>query len=237
MAASMNNLVGDGNGYVGNLQLRPERARLLAAGLNWHSIDQKQQLSLRPYLTKVDNYIDAVAANNSWQAGQFNILRYQNQQAELKGVDLSLQTELAQDQNGRWQFSAIGSYLDARNTETGDGLYQTPPLHGRLILSHATGGWDNSLEWQLSKSKTRLSTIRGEQATPGYGIVALRLSHSWSQLRVDAGIENLFDTLYYLPQGGAYTAQGMTMSLNGIPFGIRMPGMGRSFYAGFNYRF
>jgi iron complex outermembrane receptor protein len=237
MAASMNNLVGDGNGYVGNLQLRPERARLLAASLNWHSLDQKHQLSVRPYLTRVDNYIDAVAANSSWQAGQFNILRYQNQQAELKGVDLSLQTELAQNQNGRWQFSAIGSYLDARNTDTGDGLYQTPPLHGRLTLNHATGGWDNSLEWQISKSKTRLSTIRGEQATPGYGIVALRLSHSWSQLRLDAGIENLFDTLYYLPQGGTYTGQGMTMSLNGIPFGIRMPGMGRSFYAGFNYRF
>lgn len=197
---------------------------------------QKQQLSLRPYITRVD-YIDAVAVNNSWQAGQFNILRYQNQQAELKGVDLSMHTVLSQGQNGRWQFTAIGSYLDARNTDTGDGLYQTPPLHGRLTLSHAIAGWDNSLEWQLSKGKTRLSGIRGEQATPGYGIAALRLSHSWPQLRLDAGIENLFDTLYYQAQGGAYTAQGMTMSLNGIPFGIRMPGMGRSLYLGFSYEF
>ncbi len=237
MAASMNNLVGDGNGYVGNLQLRPEQARLLAASLNWQSLDHKQQVSLKPYITRVNDYIDAVAASNSWQAGQFNILRYQNQQAELKGVDLTLQSELYQNQSGRWQLTAIGSYLDARNTVTSDGLYQTQPLYGRLTLSHATGGWDNSLEWQLSKRKNRLSAIRGEQATPGYGLVAIRFSHSWSQLRLDAGIENLLDKLYQQSQGGVYTAQGMTMSLNGIPFGINIPGMGRSVYAGLNYQF
>lgn len=50
---------------------------------------------------------------------------------------------LRQEQSGRWQFTAIGSYLDARNTDTGDGLYQTSPLHGRLTLSRAIAGWDN----------------------------------------------------------------------------------------------
>lgn len=237
MAASMNNLVGDGNGYVGNLALRPEQARLLALSLNWQSLESKQQVSLKPYITQVDDYIDAVAANNSWQAGQFNILRYQNQKAELKGVDLTLQSQLGQNQSGRWQLTAIGSYLDARNTVTSDGLYQTQPLYGRLTLSHATGGWDNSLELQLSKRKSRLSAIRGEQAAAGYGLVALRVSHSWPQLRLDAGVENLLDKLYAQPQGGAYTAQGMTMSLNAIPFGIPTPGMGRSVYAGLNYQF
>jgi iron complex outermembrane receptor protein len=29
----------------------------------------------------------------------------------------------------------------------------------------------------------------------------------------------------------------MTMSINGIPFGIGVPGMGRSLYAGVNYSF
>lgn len=65
----------------------------------------------------------------------------------------------------------------------------------------------------------------------------LRLSHSCQALRVDFWVENLLDKFYYQPQGGAYTAQGMTMSLNGIPYGVKMPGMGRSIYAGFNYQF
>ena len=237
MAASMNNLVGDGNGYVGNLDLQPERAHLVALNLSWQSADQQHQWSLKPYLTKVDNYIDAVAANNSWQAGQFNILRYQNQQAELKGLDLSAENLVLQNGSGQWQLNSTISYLDARNTETNAGLYQIQPLHARFSLQHQLAGWENSLEWQLTKRKTRLSDIRGEQATPGFAVVNLRISHSWQQLRLDFGVENLLDKFYYLPQGGAYTAQGMTMSLNGIPFGVRMPGMGRSIYAGLNFQF
>jgi len=237
MAASMNNLVGDGNGYVGNLDLQPERAHLVALSLSWQSADQQHQWSLKPYLTKVDNYIDAVAANNSWQAGQFNILRYQNQHAKLKGLDLSAENMVLQNGSGQWQLNSTISYLDARNADTDAGLYQIQPLHARFSLQHQLAGWENSLEWQLTKRKTRLSDIRGEQATPGFAVVNLRISHSWQALRVDLGVENLLDKFYYQPQGGAYTAQGMTMSLNGIPFGVRMPGIGRSVYAGFNYQF
>jgi len=237
MAASMNNLVGDGNGYVGNLDLQPERAHLVALSLSWQSADQQHQWSLKPYLTKVDNYIDAVAANNSWQIGQFNILRYQNQQAELKGLDLSAENLVLQNGSGQWQLNTTISYLDARNTDTNAGLYQIQPLHARFSLQHQLAGWENSLEWQLTKRKTRLSDIRGEQATPGFAVVNLRISRSWQQLRLDFGVENLLDKFYYLPQGGAYTAQGMTMSLNGIPFGVRMPGIGRSVYAGLHYTF
>lgn len=129
------------------------------------------------------------------------------------------------------------SYLDARNTETDNRLYQTQPLHARFSLAHQLAGWENSLEWQLTKRKTSVSTIRGEQATPGVGLLNLRFSHSWQQLRLDLGVENMLDKFYFQPQGGAYTAQGMTMSLNGIPFGLRMPGMGRSVHVGFSYEF
>ena len=40
-----------------------------------------------------------------------------------------------------------------------------------------------------------------------------------------------------LSTGGAYTGQGTTMSINGIPWGIGVPGMGRSIYAGVNIKF
>ncbi len=237
MAASMNNLVGDGNGYVGQLGLRPERARLLSASLSWQSTNQQHRLSFKPYLTKVDHYIDAVAANSSWKAGQYNILQYQNQAAELKGLDLTAETQLANNTAGHWQLLTTVSYLDASNTETDSRLYQTQPLHARFSLSHQLAGWENSLEWQLTKRKTSVSTVRGEQATPGFGLLHLRFSHSWQQLRLDLGVENMLDKFYFQPQGGAYTAQGMTMSLNGIPFGLRMPGMGRSVHVGFSYEF
>ena len=62
-------------------------------------------------------------------------------------------------------------------------------------------------------------------------------SYSWQKVRLDFGIENVFDKLYYLPNGGAYTGQGKTMAINGIPWGIAVPGMGRSFYTAVSYNF
>ena len=51
-------------------------------------------------------------------------------------------------------------------------------------------------------------------------------------MRVDFGIENLFDRKYALPLGGAYAGQGRTMSLNPpasrrhVRLGNRRPGHG-----------
>jgi iron complex outermembrane receptor protein len=56
-------------------------------------------------------------------------------------------------------------------------------------------------------------------------------------VRLDLGVENLFDKYYASPLGGAYVGQGTTMMTNGIPWGVAVPGMGRSIYAGFNLKF
>ena len=237
MAASMNNLVGDGNGYVGNLALNPETAHTLSGSLSWRSEDGKHQLSVNPYITKVDDYIDAVAVNAGWRTGQYNVLKYQNQQAELKGVDLTLSSELANNASGKWQLAGNLSFIDAENTDTGAGLYNIVPMQGRLSLSQELAGWDNNLEWVFVGKKDDLSSIRNELATDSYSIFNLRASHTWQSVRLDLGVENLLDEFYFLPAGGTYVAQGMTMSMNGIPFGVGVPGMGRSLYAGINYSF
>tara|TARA_R110001592_G_scaffold177325_4_gene417607 strand:- start:72 stop:2336 length:2265 start_codon:yes stop_codon:yes gene_type:complete len=237
MAASMNNLVGDGNGYVGNLDLDPETARTLSGSLSWRSESGLHELSVNPYITRVDDYIDAVAANTMWRTGQYNVLRYQNQQAELKGVDLTLSSRLADNASGVWQLVGNLSFIDAENTDTGEGLYNIVPMQGRLSLTHQLAGWDNSLEWVFAGKKDDLSMVRNEAATDSYSLFNLRASHSWQSVRVDLGVENLLDEFYFLPAGGTYVAQGMTMSMNGIPFGIGVPGMGRSLYAGVNYSF
>jgi len=237
MAASMNNLVGDGNGYVGNLDLKPEQARTLSASLTWHSEDDAHQIIVNPYITRVDDYIDAAGIGTSWRARQFNVLKYQNQQAELKGVDLTLSSSLANNASGAWALAGTLSFIDAENTDTGAGLYNIVPMQGRLALSHTLAGWDNSLEYVFAGDKDEVSQIRNEATTGDYAIVNLRLSHTWEALRLDMGVENLLDEFYFLPAGGTYVAQGMTMSINGIPFGVGVPGMGRSLYAGASYSF
>lgn len=238
MSASMNNLVGDGNGYVGNLALDPEKAHTLSASLNWRSADSNHQFSINPYFTRVTDYIDAVAASPMmWAPGRYNVLQYQNQEAKLKGVDLTMSSALANNASGQWSLTGALSFIDAENTDTGAGLYNIIPVQGQLTLTQRLGGWDNSLEWVYAGDKDEVSHIRNELPTDSYSLFNLRLSHSFESVRLDLGVENLLDEFYFLPAGGTYVGQGVTMSMNGIPFGIGVPGMGRSLYAGLSYSF
>lgn len=238
MAAIMNNLVGDGNGYVGDVGLEPETAYKLSASFDWHARDRRWEIVATPFFSHVEDYIDAVPSDPaSFQPGQFNVLQYANQSARLFGLDLSGKARLARNAWGEWGLKGIVSYTDGENRDTGDALYNIMPLNGRFSLTQARGGWDNALEWVLVASKESGSEVRNEIQTPGYGLLNLRASHSWRRVRLDLGIENVFDKLHFLPTGGAYLGQGTTMQSNAIPWGIAVPGMGRSVYAGVTVAF
>ncbi|OGB30064.1 MAG: TonB-dependent receptor [Burkholderiales bacterium RIFCSPLOWO2_02_FULL_66_35] len=248
MAALMNNFVGDGNGYVGNLDLKPEKANTLSATFDWHAADKTWGFQATPYYTRVSDYIDAVqwdATTNQATAtpvrNKFSVLRYTNQTARLFGVDLAGHAPLANNALGDWGLKGLLNVTNGKNLDTGNGLYNVMPLNGKLALTHKTGGWDNSLELVAVKAKTTVSSVRNEIRTPGYGLVNLRGSYSWKTVRLDFGIENLFDRLYFLPTGGAYVGQGTTMSNPMLPnypqWGTAVPGMGRTLYAGVNLKF
>jgi iron complex outermembrane receptor protein len=60
MAASMNNSVGDGNGYVGDINLKPEQANTLSATFDWHAPERDWEIQATPYYTYVTDYVDAI---------------------------------------------------------------------------------------------------------------------------------------------------------------------------------
>ncbi|MBV2234288.1 MAG: TonB-dependent receptor [Sterolibacterium sp.] len=240
MMATMNNFVGDGNGYVGNLLLKPEQADTLAATFDWHAADRSWEFKATPHYTRVKDYVDAVKTA-TWNPGKFNVLRYANQSARLYGLDLSGHVSLAQTAYGKFGLKGRLDYTHGKNRDTGDDLYNIMPLNTRLTLTHQHGGWDNAVELVAVKAKNDVSDVRNEIKTPGYGIVNLRGSYAWKQVRLDFGIENLFDRHYTLPLGGAYLGQGRTMSINPtdgtLAWGTAVPGMGRSLYTGINLKF
>lgn len=253
MASTMNNFAGDGNGYVGDINLKPEKATTVSATFDWHAADRSWEMKATPYFTHVDDYIDALPCRNvgpggpctgGFTTGQFNTLRYANQTARLYGIDLSGRMPLAKTDAGEFGLRGLLNYTHGKNRDTGDGLYNIMPLHAKLTLTHKQGGrdqggWDNAIELLMVNGKDKRSTTRNEIDTPGYSLVNLRGSYSWKQVRLDFGVENLFDKLYYLPTGGAYLGQGSTMAFNpAIPqWGTAVPGPGRSFYAGINMKF
>jgi len=248
MAALMNNFVGDGNGYIGNLALKPEKANTLSATFDWHGADSAWGFKATPFYTQVSDYIDAV----QWDAtanrpattvatNKFSVLKYMNQSARLYGVNLSGHLPLAKSSWGEFSFKGLLNYTKGTNQDTDTGLYNIMPLNAKLAVTQTLGGWANSAELMVVSAKDDISAQRNEIKTPGYSLVNLRGSYSWKTVRLDFGVENLFDKFYYLPTGGAYTGQGTTMSNPALPnypqWGTAVPGMGRSIYVGVNVKF
>jgi iron complex outermembrane receptor protein len=249
MAALMNNFVGDGNGYLGDINLKPEKANTLSATFDWHAADSSWGVKAAPYYTRVSDYIDAVQWNattnlpaTTLATNSFSVLKYANQSARLYGIDLSGHMALVEESGwGMWDINGLINYTNGKNLDTGDELYNIMPLNGKFALTQKMGGWDNRAELVVVQAKKNISDMRNEIKTPGYSLVNLRGSYSWKQVRVDFGVENLFDKFYYLPTGGAYTGQGTTMTNPALPnypqWGTAVPGMGRSLYTGLNYKF
>jgi iron complex outermembrane receptor protein len=240
MAAVMNNFVGDGNGYVGNLDLKPEVAHTLSLAANWHDARQKTWgVRVAPYYTHVRDYVDAQCLpGTTCTANQFNVLKYVNQSARLVGVDVSAHLLAASTpQYGDFTVNGAVSYTRGENRDTGDNLYNIMPLNAKLALTQKRGRWSNTLEAQFVDAKDDVSAVRNEIKTAGYSLFHLRSSYEWKQVRLDVGVENLFDRNHALPLGGAYLGQGTTMALNTVAWGIAVPGPGRSIYTNLSYQF
>ncbi len=251
MIMNMINFSGEANGYVGNLDLEPEVAHTLSATFRWRdAANDDWGLQITPYFTYIEDYIDAKRCTGSTTASNpcttanaeattgFVYLQYDNQSARIYGADISGHLPVARSERyGRITASAQLSITKGENRETGDGLYNMMPLNATLALTQHRRGWTNTIEWQLvAGKKDDLSKVRNELETDGYGLLNIRSSHQWKYTRLDMGIDNLLDKFYEHPLGGAYVGEGNVMG-GGATWGVPVPGMGRSLYAGITITF
>jgi iron complex outermembrane receptor protein len=245
MVMNMNNWVGDGNGYVGNLNLKPETAHTLSLSGEWHDAQHEQwNVRVSPYYSYVDNYIDAIPSTTSrismGSTDGFANLSLDNQSARLYGMDISSHVLLGSLSNlGSFRAMGVVNYVRGKNKDTGDDLYNIMPLNAKFAFEQRLGGWTNVAELKMVSAKDSVQAIRREVETSGYSIVNLYSSYDWSKVRFDFGIENVFDKLYYHPLSGAYLGQGATMSSNASApqHGAIVPAMGRSINIGLTLKF
>jgi iron complex outermembrane receptor protein len=251
MAMEMIGWFGDGNFYIGNLHVRPETAHTISATADWHDSAGEASLRVTPYFTYISNYIDVQRCpapvcgtspmHNPFGTSGFTSLQFVNQDARLFGVDASGRAVLAKGTPfGDLTVKGVLSYVNGQNTTTGDNLYNIMPVNARLSLEQRLGGWRGAIEGQFVGAKDKVSQVRNEVKTSAYALLNLRGSYEWQSIRLDFGIENVLDTLYSLPLGGAYLGQAATMS-GPQPvaprWGIAVPGMGRTFYVATNVKF
>lgn len=235
MARNMIGWFGDANGYVGNPELRPEKANTLSATLDLHDAGQNVwQVRATPYFTYVQDYIGVEQISSGLAGGRAN-LRFDNQDARLYGLNLESTRQLWQE--GAWGQGRVRGTLAWTRAErtNGDDLYQIMPLNARISLEQRKGAWSNGVDVQFVASKTRFDQARFEPETGGYTLVDLRSSYQWSKARLDFSVTNLFDRYYALPLGGVNYAEWNANGRAGIMGPVA--GMGRSVNLGLTLDF
>lgn len=234
MAMMMTNWSGDGNGYVGNIDLKPETAYTLAFTADWHGGGAAGwYLKFNPYFTRVQDYIDVDVLGSFHprmiMAADAASLRFANHDARLYGANLSWGVPLVHDAgSGTFRFTGNAGYTRGTRTDGGD-LYHMMPPNALLALEHASGRWTSRIETKLVARKEHVDERRLESVTGGYALLNAHTSFGLRKnVRISAGVANLLDRNYVDPLGGNYLS-----GLQAYKGSLRpLPGYGRSFDIG-----
>lgn len=213
--------------FLGSPRLDPEKSLEVSVGSEWNA--SGRYLLAEVFLRRIDDYI-TVRADPSipkrLPLSPPTVYRYINgTQALFYGAEISAGSNFGDHLTARASLAWIWAE---------DDLFDEPalgiaPLHGTLAWELHTV--DRSCWLDLSvtlvDAQRRAALSRFEQPTPGYALFDLRghvaLPGRWN---LQAGIENLGDRTY-------------ANHLNALnPFtGVRIPEIGRNFYAGLEYEF
>lgn len=195
MDMRMINWFGDGNGYVGNLNLKPEVAHTGSVSMVLKN-SNSWNVALTPYYTYIENYIDAdLLATNSG----VNYLRFANHDAVIMGADLSGAVKLS----STLKLNAVAGYTRGYRHDGKSELYHLMPLNGKVQLEHELDKWSNQLTVHLVHKKDQVSELRLEPETAGYALIDLATAYQVTkQLKLELAVLNLLDKNYGLPLGG-----------------------------------
>lgn len=134
--------------------------------------------------------------------------------------------------------TSVGWPLAGLVGPTSGSLYHIMPLNGRIALEHAFGNFTSALELQLVDKKSYVSANHGEPQTPGYALLNLRAGYKFENVRIDAGVDNIFDKLYYPPLGGIALDESFRAMVYPNAIVKRLiPGMGRSAFVALTVEF
>ena len=256
MMMSMMGSFGDGNGYVGNINLKEETAHNISFTAEFHdAANESWQIKATPYFSYVENFIDVDRcgtgnANCSVSAGHsygmqptngFYFLSMNNHDARLWGADLSARTDLFKDPTlGSFGARTVMSYVRGERMDGGN-LYHMMPFNAKLALDHKKEGWRNSVEMQFVDGKSDVQKIRNELTTPAYILLNARTGYTYQNLTIDVGLDNILDKQYYHPLAGVnasdYYAMSITFPDPGYTNNRNLPGMGRSAFIGFTLKY
>lgn len=220
----------DGNIYIGTPGLKPERAWIAELGFDWSGATAYARPVV--YYRRINDFIQGVpfdatpgVVNTSVEmvsqaSGDATPLRFANTEAEIWGADIAFGAKIA----GPLRIDGVASYVRGKRRDVVDNLYRMAPANGRLALVWENARWSLSIEGQAVAAQKQVSTTNDEAASKGY--ILTNIYGHWlvrDGVRLDVGIENLFDRQYQEHLAGYNRIAG-----SDVPLGARLPGAGRS---------
>lgn len=240
MAMTMTNWFGDGNGYVGNVDLKPEISDSVSATFHWHGIERDSWfVKIAPYYNRVHDYIDVdvLGSFKPYMAMNANgaLLRFANHDAKLYGANMSWKAPLAKRTAvGDLNFIGNTSLTLGKRADGGD-LYRMMPPNMLLAIEQRSAQWNSQVEIKAVARKNRVDARRLEPVTAGYALLNVRAAYQLKNgLLFTAGVSNLLDKQYGDPLGGVYLS-GLAANKAG-PLQT-LPAPGRSLDVGASFRF
>ena len=185
----------DGNYYIGNPDLKPEKSKNYELQLRGEHLDTTW--SLAAYRNEVRDLISTTLCNpatSMYCAVNLN-------KARLQGIELSLEREVF-----GWQAAANATWLDARDRETGHTLQRRAKRTLNLDLDRRFGQLGLGASWQAFSSS--YDDVGNSRELPGYGLLGVR--SDWrmsSELTLQFKVDNLLDKDYsraLYSHGGEY---------------------------------
>jgi iron complex outermembrane recepter protein len=230
---------GDGNGYTGNPDLKPETAYTVSLSGNWHDRDARAwQLRSTSYFTNAQNYIGVLPLCDPACSGMpASQLLFANHRARLYGADVNATYTLSDNSvSGVFRITGSAGYAHGEDSSTQTPMYHVMPFHGTVALEHQFKGWSSALQFHTVDRKSEVDPMRLEPPTSGYSLVDLRTAYVWRNLRLDFAVTNLFDRQYASPLGGTWQSALYPPGYAGDTF-RPLPAAGRSLDTGFTVNF
>ena len=230
--------LGDGNNYIGNIDLDPEWSNQFELGLDW--ADEKAYFSPRIHYQRINNFIQGVAVEanaantpvigvSGGANGDATPLQFANVEAEIYGFDTNWGYQISQ----LWSLSGQASYVRGKRRDINDDLFHIAPPRTSAALTRHFGNGSATIEGVLVARQSKISDEltddpgnpnNNNDSTPGYGLINLYGQYtpaSMSNLSIQAGVENLLDKEYADHLNGFNRVAG-----NGEDLGERLPGPG-----------
>ena len=230
--------LGDGNNYIGNVELDPEWSNQFELGLDW--ANDRAYFSPRAHYQRINNYIQGVAV----EANMFNMpvigvsggangdatpLQFANVEAEIYGFDTDWGYQIDRD----WMLTGSASYVRGKRRDVNDDLFHIAPPRASAAITRNFGAGSVTIEGVVVARQSKISDEltddpgnpnNNNDSTPGYGLINLYGQYtpqSYSNITIQAGVENLLDKEYTDHLNGFNRVAG-----NGVDIGDRLPGPG-----------